>query len=153
MSARRVTLDGMDVTDADVAGIPPRNLRVPREEFVEVWRTAVRLDAEHSLRGVQDWYAGAIATTCRWLAAAPVRPGRGPWGLASAPVTKRSTSRAYEELIQEELLAAERLDMQSPRPAWLVARPGWSEGIVATLRWAWARTGPAPIPVDVRAAG
>ena len=135
----------MEVTEADTARIPSTNVRVPRAKFVAVWTAAER--------GVsQDWYALGVAMTCRWLATATVRSASGRWYQAYAPVTKRS-ARAYEKLIEAEYLAAEKLDMRRPRPAWVQRRPGWIEGVCATLRWAWRRIGPPPIHVDERALG
>jgi hypothetical protein len=135
----------VEVTEADVARIPQTNLRVPRAEFVAVWAAAEQ-------RCAADWYAAGVAVTCRWLATATVRPATGRPYVAYAPVTGR-TARAYEELIEAEYLAAERLDLRHPRPQWLAERPGWVEGIAATLRWAWRRTGPPPIHLEERAAG
>ena len=61
--------------------------------------------------------------------------------LAPSPATRRQV-RAYEELIEAEYLAAEQLDVR--RPDLVEHRPGWCEGIRATLRWAWRHEGPAP---------
>jgi len=55
--------------------------------------------------------------------------------------------KAYEELIEAEFLAAEQLAWR--RPDLVEHRPGWCEGIAATLRWAWRRNGPAPLPSAV----
>lgn len=136
----------MEVTASDVARIPRSNLRVPVTDFAQVWTAAERRSREQGERHVIDWYAGGVALTCRWLAAATVRPAEGRPYLAKAPVTKR-TARAHEELIEAELLAAEKLDMQRPRPYWLAKRPEWSKAICATLRWAWRRSGPPPLPL------
>jgi len=141
----------MEVTAADVATIPRTNLRVSREEFAAIWRVAERQCAEQGQRGVTDWHAGGVAVACRWLARATVRPTSGPPRAARSPVTER-TNLAYEEQIEAEFVAAEQLDMQQPRPTWLHERPGWSEAICATLRWAWRRAGPAPLQVDEAAA-
>jgi hypothetical protein len=141
----RVTLVVVEVTEADVARIPRANLRVPQAEFVAVWAAAEQQCAA-------DWYAAGVVVTCRWLATATVRPATGRPYVAYAPVTGR-TAYAYEELIEAEYLAAERLDLRRPRPRWLAERPGWVEGIGATLRWAWRHNGPAPIDIDERAAG
>lgn len=135
----------VDVTEADVARIPLSNLRVPRAEFAAVWAAAEQ-------RCAADWYAAGVAVTCRWLATANFRSVNGRWSAAYAPITRR-TARAYEELIEAEYLAAEKLDMRRPRPRWLVEQPGWIEGICATLRWAWRRTGPPPMELVERAAG
>lgn len=93
----------------------------------------------------QDWYAAGLATTCRWMAHG-VLELNGRRVPVDAPVSHRS-SRAYEELIEAELLAAEKLALQRPVPAWLAQRPGWCEAVCATLRWAWRRNGPPPLRV------
>lgn len=142
---QRGTLAGVDVTEAEVTSIPGRNLRVPRVKFVAVWTVAER-DAS------RDWYALGVAMTCRWLANAVVRPALGPAYVAHAPVTER-TARAYEELIEVECLTAEKLEMRRPRPQWLLDEPGWIEGVCATFRWAWRRTGPPPIQLDDQLTG
>jgi hypothetical protein len=143
----------VDVSAADIARIPRANLRVPSAEFAALWVTAERLCDEQTRRGVTDWYAAGVAVTCQWLAGATVRTDTGPWFPAHSPVTKR-TARAYEELIEAEYLEAQKLDMRRPRPVWLQQRPGWSEAICATLRWAWRRSGPPPLElVDATAAG
>jgi hypothetical protein len=66
----------MEVTEIEIARIPVGNLRVPRAEFGAVWAAAERLDAEQGQRGTTDWYAGGVVVTCRWMAAAIVRPVR-----------------------------------------------------------------------------
>jgi hypothetical protein len=81
-----------------------------------------------------------------------VRPDQGPRRLARSPVTGR-TNLALPELIQEECLAAEKLAMRRPVPLWLAGRPGWAEGIIATLNWAWRRTGQPPIRIDQAQSG
>lgn len=137
------------MTEADVARIPPGNLRVPRAEFAAVWATAERLSAEEDASDDGDWYPTAVVITCRWLATSVVQTRNGRGLPAHAPVSKRSTS-AYEELIEAEYLAAELLDMREPELLHL--RPGWVEGVRATLRWAWRREGPPPLPVPSVAA-
>jgi hypothetical protein len=137
----------MDVTVADMARISAENIRVPREEFAALWTAAEQYQREHPL----DWYAAGIVVTCRWLAEAIVRPANGRPHPARSPVTER-TRGALPELIEAEYLAAEKLDMRRPRPAWLREQPGWIEAICATFRWAWARTGSAPLRVEERAA-
>lgn len=133
----------MELTEGDLGRIPARNLRVPRAEFVAVWVAA---------EGGTGWYVAGVATTCRWVARATVRPEAGPWHPARSPVLRRA-NLAFEELIEEEYLAAEVLDLRRPRPQWLVTRPGWIEGVCATLRWSWRRLGPAPLQVDQSATG
>lgn len=128
------------MSEQDIASIPPGNLRVARRDFVALWRTANASGAELGVHGVTDWYAGAVALTCRWMAAAPVRTTRGG-GLVRSPATRRRVL-AYEELIEEEYLAAQDLEQRRPD---LAARPGWCEGVRATLRWAWRAEGPLPL--------
>lgn len=134
----------MDVTEPDVTGIPIGNLRVPREEFVIVWREAARLSEQQGQRGELDWYCGAVAVTCRWMAAAPLHSPHGD-DLTRSPAT-RVRSLAFEELIEAEYLAAQNLEQ---RRADLAARSGWCEGVRATLRWAWRRNGPPPLELPV----
>lgn len=139
------------MTEAHVDRIPPGNLRVPRIEFAAVWRAAERQGREQGERDVTDWYAGGVALTCRWLAGTVAMTRTGRQLPAAAPVTNRSV-RAYEELIEAEYLAAEQLDVR--QPDLVASRPGWCEGIQATLRWAWRREGPPPLPLpELRAAG
>lgn len=128
------------VTHADVAGIPPGNLHVPRRDFVALWQAASARDAEQGDRGITDWYVGAVALTCRWMAAAPLRTGRRG-SLVLSPATRRR-SLAHEELIEDEFLAAQNLEQRRPN---LAARPGWCDGVRATLRWAWRAEGPPPL--------
>jgi hypothetical protein len=132
------------VTDSDIARIPVTNIRVPRAEFAALWTAAEELCDEQGRRGVTDWYAGGVAATCEWLAGAVLRPETGPQQDACSPTTGRS-ARAYEELIEAEWVAAERLLARRPPPRTLVRRPGWIEGITATLNWAWRHSGTAPL--------
>jgi len=144
----RATLDRVEVTEHDIARIPVRNLRVPRDEFVALWIEAQRLSREWAAQGVTDWYAGGVASTCQWLAGAIVRTSTGRRYPAYSPATRR-TATAYEELIEAEYLAAELLDVRQPRLA--ASRPGWCDGIRATLRWAWRRNGPRPLDLPAPA--
>jgi hypothetical protein len=133
----------MELTAEDIAAIPPRNLHVPREQFVTVWIAAERYVSEHPT----DWYGAGVAVACRWLANATVRPKTGAWYKQWAPVTEREAS-AYEELIEAECLAAETMLMRRPASTWILNRPGWVEAISTTLNWAWRRTGIAPIGIQ-----
>src|SRR5918999_393126 len=99
----------MEVTARHVADIPRGNLRVPRAEFVLLWRLAEHL-AES---GRADWYIAGVAATCRWLACAAVPSILGGWEPAWAPVTRRSRL-AHEELIEAELFAAEVAAVSNP---------------------------------------
>ncbi|GAA4536012.1 hypothetical protein GCM10023175_02290 [Pseudonocardia xishanensis] len=99
-------------------------------------------DRRCSEPGADDWYAAAVVTTCMWLADATYAP---PWGRphpARSPATDREL-RAYPETIEGELVAAAILLQH--RPDLVRSRPGWAEGISATLRWAW-HAGPPPLP-------
>jgi hypothetical protein len=151
-SAPRVTLGCVDVTPADIAHVPAENLHVSRAEFAALWSAAEQLHDDRVRRRVPDWYGAGVVVTCRWLARAIVRPESGPKYPAEAPVTRR-LNMAYPELIEAECLAAERLDMRRPVLAWLADRPGWSAAIVATLNWAWRRTGDPPIDITHTATG
>jgi hypothetical protein len=133
----------VEVSEAAIAGIPVGNLRVPRAEFAAVWAAAEQVCAQQAA-GAADWYAAGVAMTCEWIAGAVVETTTGRAHLARAPVTGHETL-AYEELIEAEYLAAGRLDLRRPRPAWLLRRPGFTEGICATLRWAWRHDGPPPL--------
>lgn len=135
----------MQVAEADVARIPRTNLRVPVAEFVRVWTAAEERNDANTQAGRHDWHNAAVVVTCRWLARAMVRPSTGasPYP-ALSPVTKRS-SQAYEELIEAETVAADKLDVQ--RPEYLSYRHGWTEGICVTLHWAWLGEANPPLPV------
>ena len=52
---------------------------------------------------------------------------------------------------EEERLAAE---VQAIRhPSGIEGRPGWLEGIVATLKWAWAGSSAPPLDMPLTNAG
>ena len=128
----------MEVTARAVEGIPRGNLHVSRDEFVALWRLGEHLGEANPA----DWYVAGVRATCRWLACAAVPSILGGWELARAPVTRRS-NLAHEELIEAELLAAELEALR--HPGGIDGRPGWLEGIVATLQWAWAGSSVAPL--------
>jgi hypothetical protein len=142
----RVTIECMEVTARAVEGIPRGNIHVSRDEFVALWRLVEHLGEANPA----DWYVAGVAATCRWLACAAVPSILGGWQLARAPVTRRS-NLAHEELIQTELLAAEVKAIRNP--GGVEGRPGWLEGIVATLQWAWADSSAAPLDVPTTNAG
>src|SRR5437763_1401992 len=73
-----------------------------------------------------NWHKAGIAVTCRWLARAIVKPESGRWRREMAPITNRDAS-AYEELIEAECLAAEKLLWRRPVPLWVRNQPGWVE--------------------------
>lgn len=125
----------MDLTDDLLAAVPAENVLVPQEAFGRVWVRAEQGD---------DWYCCGVALTCRWLACvvrsteAPAHPARAPVTMTEAP--------ALPELIEAELRAAELLALRVPRPEWLLRRPGWLEGVLATLCWAWLGETAPPLP-------
>ncbi len=126
----------------EIAAIPAENLHVSRAEFAAVWAAAERLAAEQG-----GWYSAGVCVTCRWVAVAVVKPPTDRWYPARAPVTE-TESMAYAELVEAECLAAEVLSMRRPVPTWLLNQPGWIEGVVATFRWMWLRSGPRPVDVN-----
>ena len=131
----------VELTGADFDAIPRRNLHVPRVEFARLWLAAEQYIDEHP----KDWYGAGVAVTCRWLGNATVRPATGRWYKQYAPVTLRQGA-AYEEVIEAECVAAEKVLMLRPVPSWVASQPGWFEAILATLDWAW-RHGPVPLAV------
>ena len=131
----------MELTARHVENIPRGNLRVPRSEFIALWRVTERL----TVANPGDWYVAGVAAACRWLACAAVPSIIGGWELARAPVTRR-VSLAHEESIVTELMAAEVAAVRNP--GGLNGRPGWLEGILTTLRWAWA--GSTKVPLEMR---
>jgi hypothetical protein len=141
-----VTIKCMEVTERAVEDIPRGNLHVPRDEFVALWRLAEHIGETRPA----DWYVAGVAATCRWLACAAVPSILGGWQLAWAPVTERS-GLAHEETIEAERLAAEVQAIRNP--GGLMGRPGWLEGIVATLQWAWAGSSVTPLDVPATNAG
>jgi hypothetical protein len=149
-SARCVTLDGVDVSAADIAKIPVGNVRVPQAEFVALWQKAERFHDEQVRRGVPDWYGAGVVDTCRWLANAIVGMKTGAWRLVPSPVTKR-VNVAYDELIEAECLAAEKLAVSRPVPAGLEHER--IEAVVTTLNWAWRRYGRPPLDIGQSGTG
>jgi len=152
MSGPRATIGSVFLTARDIERIPAGNIHVPRDQFVALWSAAEWHLEDQARCGVVDWYGAGVVMTCRWLACATVRPSTGAWYIASAPVTE-SRRLAYEELIEAECLAAEKLDMRRPVPVWVANRPGWLDGVLATLNWAWRRTSGPPLDISASAAG
>jgi hypothetical protein len=142
----RVTMKGMEVTFLHVEGIPRGNLRVRRSEFAALWRSVEYLAEANPA----DWYVAGVAATCEWLACSPVPSITGGWELARAPLTRRARM-AHEELIAAELMAAEVAAIRNP--SGIEGRPGWLEGILATLRWAWSGSSKAPLEVPSASTG
>jgi len=132
----------MRVAARDISATPACNLRVGREAFAELWLAAeAHADRSASL-GRTDWVAGGVSITCRWLAAAIVE-FNGRHRLPLSPIT-HSSRPAFEELIEEEYLAAVAMEAQPPEQRLYGDRPGYVEAVAATLRWAWRRNGPVP---------
>lgn len=117
------------------ARIRADNVRVAHDEFVAVWDEARR-------RAGADAYAEAVAQTCRWLAAVPSRTALCG-GQVRSPVSLRACV-AYPATIEAEWQAAQHAERFLPD---LAARPGWCDGVRATLGWAWDRSAPAPLEV------
>lgn len=134
-----------------VAKIPRGNIRVSRDEFGALWRAAEAFHDERVRNRVGDWYGAGVVMTCRWLARATVRPPEGRPYMAFSPVTERD-ALAIEELIQAELLAAEKMALRRPVPVRVLNRPGWLDAVIATLNWAWLRRGEPPVPFEHRTA-
>ena len=132
----------------DIAKTPAGNLRVPRDDFAALWIVA----EQHQEQQVTDWYGAGVVVTCRWLANATVRTTTGPWRPARAPVSHR-TALACPELIEAECLAAEVLASRQPAPDWLTGQPGWIDGVVATLNWAWRGSSGPPMDLPHSATG
>jgi len=144
----------VELTARVIDEIPRGNLRVPRSEFVAVWADAARLCDEQERGGVGGgWYAAGVAHTCRWIAGATVvfNYPHGPKARpASAPITSRE-ARAHEELIEAEVLAAERMAIRHPNG--IEGRPGWLDAIAATLTWVWRGSGVLPLEIRRAEAG
>ena len=69
---------------------------------------------------------------------------------ARAPITKRS-ARAHEELIEAEVLAAERANFDHLVD--IYGDPGWREGVLATLNEVWRGSGVPPLEARSANAG
>jgi len=128
-------------------GAPPDNVNIPVREFARGWFAAEQLHDDRVRRGESDWYGAAIAVTCRWLANATVRPETGPWYSERSPLTHRRRM-THPEYVQEEALEAQSLSGRRSKPRWLLARPGWLEGVLDTFDWAWWGTRARP-PIDM----
>lgn len=136
----------MELSGRDFDRIPPRNLRVQVKEFARLWLTAERrADGLEAEGRPEDFYLTGVRSTCQWLAGVIITVD-GPSGRAHAwspsPITGVQT-KAYEELIAEETRAAERAAVGS-----VPGEPDFVDGVLATLLWAWRRSGVPPIEVD-----
>ncbi|MEC3974568.1 hypothetical protein [Amycolatopsis sp. H20-H5] len=129
----------MELTGRDFERIPRGNVRVPKAQFERLW-----LAAEQLYEREQTWANYGVVQTCRWMARATVRPPNGQWRTADAPITNRF-GQAYQEIIQEEALAADKLLFRQPVPYWLTKRPGWALSVHLTFQWAWFGDGNPPI--------
>lgn len=136
----------MELRGRDLDRIRRQHLRgVALSQFARVWIHAEQRGDALNAQGQVDWYLAGVQITCRWLACAsvpldglndPVRE------LAYAPITQ-VTTRAIEELIEEETQAAEMwIGREWPNC------PGYVEGVMATLAWTWRRSGVPPIEVQ-----
>jgi hypothetical protein len=135
----------MEITGRDFERIRRENLHVRVTDFARLWWTAEQRADALAAGGGSDWYLAGVQITCRWLAhsfvtfdypSGPVRQA------AHAPIT-RTRSRAYEELIELETQAAEGWAGRE----W-PGRPGFVEGVMATLAWTWRGSGVPPIEVE-----
>lgn len=142
----------MELTARDFERIPRTNLRIPLREFARLWLTAERRDDAMDAAGEpEDAYLRGVCATCEWLAGVIIKvrgaDGRPVSVFRPSPVTGLQ-SKAYEELIAEETRAAERIVADGPR-----GEPGFVDGALATLMWAWRRSGVPPIDVEHAQAG
>ncbi|NMH77230.1 GntR family transcriptional regulator [Pseudonocardia xinjiangensis] len=129
------------VTEKQFDTVPLRNIRVPKAEFVAVWRAAEQHSAEEAERRRTDWYAVGVLLTCRWLTGAIVPSYDGRRRMPLSPVAYRE-SITYEELIEAEYLAAQRIEQRDCGIA--TAQPGWPDAIRATLGSGRPEASPAP---------
>jgi hypothetical protein len=137
----------MELTARHFERIPPANVRIPVREFARLWLSAERRDAAMEAAGEpEDAYLLGVRATCQWLAGVIITlqgDGERPVGVfKSSPITAVQT-KAYEELIAEETRAAEQAVAASPP-----GDSGFVEGVLATLLWAWRRSGTPPIEVE-----
>jgi len=141
----------MELTARDFERIPRRNLRIPVREFARLWFHAERrADAMEVAGEPEHPYLRGVCSTCEWLAGVIVTVSgvNGPASVfVPSPVTGM-LDKAYEELIAEETQAAEQVVADSLR-----GEPGFVDGVLATLEWAWRRSGVPPIDMEHAAAG
>jgi hypothetical protein len=142
----------MELTAREFERIPRRNLRIPVREFARLWLTAERRDDAMEAAGEpEDAYLRGVCAACEWLAGVIIRvrgaDGRQVSVFRPSPVTGLQ-SKAYEELIAEETQAAEQIVADS-----LPGEPGFVDGVLAALLWAWRRSGVPPLDVKRAQAG
>lgn len=122
-------------------------------EFARVWVLAERrYDESEAANEPEDGYLTGVCAACEWLAGVFIRvqgrDGRVRMILRPAPLTDGyGYVKAYEELIAEETRAAEQIVADS-----LPGEPGFPEGVLATLLWAWRGSGVPPIEVPQKQA-
>ncbi|TCC48075.1 hypothetical protein E0H73_43135 [Kribbella pittospori] len=138
----------MELRGSDFDRIRREHLRgVEVTDFAWVWLAAERRADALKIDGREDGYLAGVQWTCRWIAngefryEAPVDGRRGE--LARSPISRKSEF-AIEELIEAETQAVERLIGRWEWPG----RPGYVEGVFATLAWVWRRSGVPPIEVE-----
>lgn len=139
----------MELTARHFERIPRTNLRIPVREFARLWLAAEQRDAAMEAAGEpEDGYLSGVCATCEWMAGVIIKvrtaDGRQVSAFRSSPVTGENV-KAYEELIAEETRVAEQIVADS-----LPGRPGFVDGVLATLLWAWRRSGVPPIDVETR---
>ncbi|WP_328321866.1 hypothetical protein OHA70_25540 [Kribbella sp. NBC_00382] len=143
----------MRITERHLEEIPRANLRIPVREFARVWlRAEIRSDESAAAGEPEDGYLSGVCATCEWLAGAYIKvPGRGGqprMTLRPAPLTAGyGNVKAYEELIAAETVAAEQVVAGSPP-----GKPGFPDGVLATLLWAWRGLGVPPIELPQKQA-
>lgn len=140
----------MELTAGHFERIPRENLRVPVREFARLWLTAERRADALVAEDREDFYLTGVCATCEWIAGViiSVRGVSGPVRVFTPSPITGEQEKAYEELIAEETRAAERVVADS-----LPGEPGFVDGVLATLAWAWRRSGVPPIDVEHAQAG
>lgn len=136
----------MELTGRDLDRIRRENLHVRVTDFARLWLAAERRGDALKAEGQGDWYLAGVQVTCRWLGCAFITfdyPS-GPVRQRAYPPITRIEDKAYEELVERETQAAERSVVRGGLPG----RPGFVEGALATLAWAWRRSGEPPIEVE-----
>jgi hypothetical protein len=125
--------------------IPRANVRLRVGEFARLWLTVEgRVDAFEAADR-EDFFLTGVQSTCRWLAGAliSVKGVNGPTRVWSPSPISGAQVKAYEELIAEETIAAERAAVGS-----VPGEPDFVDGVLATLLSAWRWSGVPPIEVE-----
>lgn len=142
------------VTDLDVAAIPADNIRVDREEFVELWRIAAAVTAKYwNDGGTPPAVCYGTLLTCRWVACArDVGIPAGTWAPAVSPVTARPVT-ATPTLINVEVAVIASILDRGVYPSgleYLKDFPGLPRAAWNTLAWTWMRYPDPPLPLISR---